>query len=106
MSTTTGNQHRSQGSLSHRDSSSSLASLSSRDSSSSSSSFSQMPRRTKTSLNPVMSAMLRSNTLRDCHQVRDMISQCQSSGIVGPDTDSFVCKTAEKYFLQCTQGGV
>jgi hypothetical protein len=47
--------------------------------------------------NAVVTAMLSSNTLRDCHQVDAMFTQCQSSD----DNQSRICETARNYFRRC-----
>ena len=44
--------------------------------------------------NSVVTAMLSSNTLRDCHQVNAMFTQCQRSD----DNQSRICDTARNYF--------
>jgi hypothetical protein len=49
---------------------------------------------------PMIQAMLTSNTLRDCRQVEEMFSKCRSSA---GNKDSFMCKTAEAYFMTCTK---
>eukprot|EP00522_Entomoneis_paludosa_P005853 CAMPEP_0172458098 /NCGR_PEP_ID=MMETSP1065-20121228/25768_1 /TAXON_ID=265537 /ORGANISM="Amphiprora paludosa, Strain CCMP125" /LENGTH=128 /DNA_ID=CAMNT_0013212181 /DNA_START=121 /DNA_END=507 /DNA_ORIENTATION=+ len=48
---------------------------------------------------PVISSMIRPNTLRNCHDVQDMMAVCAAS------TEShgvFVCDTAKKYQAYCT----
>jgi hypothetical protein len=50
--------------------------------------------------NPVVAAMLSSNTLRDCHQVRDMYDQCMLA-----DSSSTICSTAKNYYLRCSTSG-
>jgi hypothetical protein len=47
--------------------------------------------------NAVVTAMLSSNTLQDCHQVDAMFTQCQSSD----DNQSRICETARNYFRRC-----
>ena len=61
--------------------------------------LSSPPRRTTTSVdrNPVVAAMITSNTLRNCHQVEDMVSKCVNS----PNEKSFMCQTAQKYLMNC-----
>mmetsp|Transcript_1921 Transcript_1921/g.4595 ORF Transcript_1921/g.4595 Transcript_1921/m.4595 type:complete len:120 (-) Transcript_1921:332-691(-) len=46
--------------------------------------------------NPVVAAMLSSNMMRDCHQVRDMFVECMSH-----DSSASICDTAKNYFVQC-----
>ena len=57
------------------------------------------PVRTVTSIrhNSVVSAMLASNSLRDCTQVNDMVTKC----LVGKE-ESFMCNTAHRYLAKCT----
>jgi hypothetical protein len=50
--------------------------------------------------NPVVVAMLNSNIMGDCSQVRDMFYQCKAS-----DGQSIICDTAMKYFERCTPSG-
>jgi hypothetical protein len=47
--------------------------------------------------NSIVIAMLSSNTLRDCHQVTAMFSQCQKID----DNESRICDTARNYIRQC-----
>jgi hypothetical protein len=47
---------------------------------------------------PVVSSMVRSNTLQDCVQVDDMITQCMNHR--GDNT--FMCDTAKRYQAFCT----
>ena len=47
--------------------------------------------------NSVVSAMLTSNSLRDCNQVNDMVTKC----LVGKE-ESFMCNTAHRYLAKCT----
>jgi hypothetical protein len=84
------NSPQSQAPMPSADSSSSLASLSEH----------QLPAKKRTALNPVYSAMLRSNTMRDCYQVQDMMTQCMQHQ---RDNDSFVCQTAEQYYWKCAK---
>ena len=49
--------------------------------------------------NPVISAMLNSNTMNNCDEVRDMFLQCESSGRYN---ESIICDTAMRYFASCT----
>lgn len=46
--------------------------------------------------NSVVSAMLVSNSLRDCSQVEDMVTKC-----VAGKEKSYMCSTAQRYFTQC-----
>jgi hypothetical protein len=46
--------------------------------------------------NPVVAAMITSNTLRDCRQVEEMVSKC-----VKGSEKSFLCQTAQRYFTTC-----
>ena len=56
---------------------------------------------------PLVSSMVRSNTMRDCHQIQAMFLQCQMDSISrnenGGDTknEPFVCRTAKKYHEMC-----
>eukprot|EP00526_Cylindrotheca_closterium_P027764 CAMPEP_0113609638 /NCGR_PEP_ID=MMETSP0017_2-20120614/4602_1 /TAXON_ID=2856 /ORGANISM="Cylindrotheca closterium" /LENGTH=90 /DNA_ID=CAMNT_0000518477 /DNA_START=73 /DNA_END=345 /DNA_ORIENTATION=+ /assembly_acc=CAM_ASM_000147 len=54
-------------------------------------------RRNMSEKNPVVMAMIKSNTLRNCNDVQDMVSQCMNSG----DDKSFMCKTAHSYIANC-----
>ncbi|CAJ1953687.1 unnamed protein product [Cylindrotheca closterium] len=56
-------------------------------------------RRNASEKNPVIMAMIKSNTLRSCNDVQDMVSQCMSSG----DDKSFMCKTAQSYIANCSK---
>lgn len=47
--------------------------------------------------NSVVSAMLTSNSLRDCNQVNDMVTKCLSG-----KEESFMCNTAHRYLAKCT----
>jgi len=69
-------------------------------------------RRRPSYYNPVVSSMVRSNTLRDCAQVRDMLSTCGAGadyydgyndrgGSSSGADDSFVCRTALRYSDYC-----
>ena len=49
--------------------------------------------------NPVISAMLNSNTMNNCDEVRDMFLRCESSGIYN---ESIICDTAKSYYASCT----
>jgi hypothetical protein len=60
------------------------------------------PRRTRrvsnVDRNPVIAAMITSNTLRDCNQVEDMVSKCVNS----PRKEkTFMCQTAHGYLMNC-----
>jgi hypothetical protein len=46
--------------------------------------------------NSVVSAMLTSNSLRDCGQVNDMVSKCMSR-----KEESVMCNTAHRYMANC-----
>lgn len=52
-----------------------------------------------TSKNPVVVAMLNSNNMRDCQQIRDMYLQCTSSESVDR---SVICDAASRYFVKCS----
>lgn len=54
--------------------------------------------RRSTSHNPTVSAMLRSNMMRDCVQVTEMYHHCVDS-----KADSTICKTAKQYFQSCSK---
>ena len=47
--------------------------------------------------NPVIMAMIKSNTLRNCVEVQEMVKGCMDSG----DKNSYMCKTAQGYFSTC-----
>jgi hypothetical protein len=49
--------------------------------------------------NPVISAMLNSNTMNNCAEVKDMFLQCKSSGRYN---ESIICDTAMRYYASCT----
>mmetsp|Transcript_20188 Transcript_20188/g.19434 ORF Transcript_20188/g.19434 Transcript_20188/m.19434 type:complete len:87 (-) Transcript_20188:354-614(-) len=49
--------------------------------------------------NPVVLAMLNSNNLGDCVQVKDLYMQCVESG-----SSSALCDTASQYFVNCSRG--
>ena len=58
----------------------------------------QPPRRTTSvDRNPVVAAMITSNTLRDCGQVEEMVSKCVGSG----NHKTVMCETAQRYLLNC-----
>lgn len=64
-------------------------------------------RRAKTVYPPVVSLMVESNTMRNCHQIQSMVSECQqqmtnSNG--GNTGEPFVCRTAKKYHAMCLSG--
>jgi hypothetical protein len=71
-------------------------------------------RRSQTVYSPLVSSMVQSNTLRDCHQIQSMLTQCQmdsaaySSSTANRNNDSisepFVCRTAKKYHAMCLSG--
>ena len=73
-------------------------------------------RRSQTVYSPLVSSMVQSNTLRDCHQIQSMLTQCQmdsaaySSNTANRNNDSsnisepFVCRTAKKYHAMCLSG--
>lgn len=50
--------------------------------------------------NPVVAAMLSSNNLSDCGQVRDMLNHC-----VENKSNAVICETAAMYFVRCLPGG-
>ena len=58
------------------------------------------PRHLETAYHPVVSSMVRSNTMQDYHQVKDMYAQCTS---LGQFQESFLCRTAERYYDMCLQ---
>lgn len=47
--------------------------------------------------NPVIMAMIKSNTLKNCNDVQDMVSSCMING----DNKSVMCKTAQSYISNC-----
>mmetsp|Transcript_26902 Transcript_26902/g.41191 ORF Transcript_26902/g.41191 Transcript_26902/m.41191 type:complete len:83 (-) Transcript_26902:252-500(-) len=49
--------------------------------------------------NPVISAMLSHNVMRDCTQVTDMFNQCKLNN----EDPSIICETAKKYYETCTR---
>lgn len=59
---------------------------------------SPQPSRRTSRHNPVVTAMLSSNTMRDCHQVTAMFQQCQDE-----NSKSRICETAKNYFQSCAQ---
>ena len=70
-------------------------------------------RRSQTVYSPLVSSMVQSNTLRDCHQIQSMLTQCQLdsaaySSTTNRNSDSisepFVCRTAKKYHAMCLSG--
>ena len=56
-------------------------------------------RRNASEKNPVIMAMIKSNTLRSCNDVQDMVIQCMNSR----DDKSFMCKTAQSYIANCSK---
>jgi hypothetical protein len=54
----------------------------------------------RTTHSAVVQAMITSNNLRNCREVEDMVAQCAST----VDKESFVCKTAHRYFVGCQEG--
>ena len=72
-------------------------------------------RRSQTVYSPLVSSMVQSNTLRDCHQIQSMLTQCQMDSAAysgaknrtnGNDNSNepFVCRTAKKYHAMCLSG--
>ena len=53
------------------------------------------------SQNPVVSAMLSSNNMNDCYQVRDLYSTCDQARANG-SSPSMICEAAIKYFVSCS----
>lgn len=59
---------------------------------------------------PLVNSMVRSNTMRDCHQVQSMFLQCQMDSTSRGDhmdnnsNEPFVCRTAKKYHAMCLSG--
>lgn len=63
------------------------------------SSVTYQTRRSTNFSNPVVQAMLSSNIMNDCSQVKDMFYQCSES-----KKDSIICDTAQRYFFEiCTK---
>ena len=60
--------------------------------------MSRFHRRSTSSHNPTVAAMLRSNMMRDCGQVTEMYHHCVDS-----KADSTICKTAKQYFQSCSK---
>ncbi len=60
--------------------------------------MSRFHRRSTSSHNPTVAAMLRSNMMRDCGQVTEMYHHCVDS-----KSDSTICKTAKQYFQSCSK---
>ena len=58
--------------------------------------------RSLTRHSPVVSAMLRANLMKDCHQVRDMYFECIADE---SNSSASICKTAKSYFIECHRGG-
>mmetsp|Transcript_30939 Transcript_30939/g.66972 ORF Transcript_30939/g.66972 Transcript_30939/m.66972 type:complete len:110 (+) Transcript_30939:83-412(+) len=56
-------------------------------------------RRGTRSRNPIVSAMLSSNNMTDCHQVKDLYSKCQDDG--SRSSSMMICDTAQKLFVSC-----
>jgi hypothetical protein len=70
-------------------------------------------RRSQTVYSPLVSSMVQSNTLRDCHQIQSMLTQCQLDSAAYSSTtnhngdsssEPFVCRTAKKYHAMCLSG--
>jgi hypothetical protein len=63
-------------------------------------------RRSQTIYSPLVSSMVQSNTLRDCHQIHSMFLQCQRDSATNKNAGSepFVCRTAKKYHAMCLSG--
>jgi hypothetical protein len=65
-------------------------------------------RGTRTVYPPLVSSMVRSNTMRDCNQIQLMFLQCQVDSSSRDDssdiTEPFVCRTAKKYHEMCLSG--
>ena len=59
-----------------------------------------VPRRHESSYSPVVSSMLKANTMRNCVEVKDMYAECLAEG----NDRSYMCRTAEKYHDMCVQG--
>jgi len=60
-------------------------------------------RRQQTVYHPVVSLMVQQNTMRDCHQIKDMYAECTSFYSKPGAEEPFVCRTAKKYHAQCLQ---
>lgn len=58
------------------------------------------PVKRHSSHNPTVAAMLRSNMMRDCGQVREMYNHCIDS-----KAESTICNTAKHYFASCATAG-
>lgn len=50
--------------------------------------------------NPIVTAMLSSNNLSDCTQVKDLLYHCKQN-----DSSAVICDTAARYFERCYHGG-
>ena len=73
-------------------------------------------RRSQTVYSPLVSSMVQSNTLRDCHQIQSMLTQCQLDSAAyssrtttnrngdSSSSEPFVCRTAKKYHAMCLSG--
>jgi hypothetical protein len=57
-------------------------------------------RRPPTVYHPLVSSMVSSNTMKDCHQVKDMHFQCIVSSAAD---ESYVCRTAKRYHAACEE---
>jgi hypothetical protein len=57
-------------------------------------------RRPPTLYHPLVRSMVSSNTMKDCHQVKDMHSQCMVSNA---SDESYVCRTAKRYHAACEE---
>jgi hypothetical protein len=60
----------------------------------------RISRRPPTMYHPLVRSMVSSNTMKDCHQVKDMHSQCMVSGTAD---ESYVCRTAKRYHAACEE---
>ena len=52
--------------------------------------------------NPVVSAMLGSNILSNCNDVKDMFAQCNRYDL-GKRQRPMICDTAERYYEACLE---
>jgi hypothetical protein len=60
----------------------------------------RISRRPPTVYHPLVRSMVSSNTMKDCHQVKDMHSQCM---VLSSADESYVCRTAKRYHAACEE---
>jgi hypothetical protein len=92
-------QHTSSDMVTRQNRSDSVGSEASVSSSLSQSSLYSLSERARREHDPSVVAMLSSNRMRDCTEIRDMYMHCAESK---KGSESRICETARKYFVNCS----